>query len=176
MSDAEIPAESDPPAATAAGDSDPQLSEPEAVDPSEPVSASEPVRPPEPAGEPEPASHGPVRRWGQTALFVGALGVVFGDIGTSPLYAMQTVFTIDNGAVRPTTADVYGVVSMMFWSVTIVVSIKYIGVVMRADNDGEGGVMALIALVRRLLGEVRASTKVIVALGILGASLFYGDP
>ena len=106
---------------------------------------------------------------------VGALGVVFGDIGTSPLYAMQTVFTIDGGAVRPTPADVYGVVSLMFWSVTIVVSVKYIGVVMRADNDGEGGVMALIALVRRLLGDVRASTRMIVALGVLGASLFYGD-
>ena len=106
---------------------------------------------------------------------MGALGVVFGDIGTSPLYAMQTVFTIDGGAVRPTPDDVYGVVSMMFWSVTIVVSVKYIGVVMRADNDGEGGVMALIALVRRLLGDVRGSTRLIVALGVLGASLFYGD-
>ena len=108
-------------------------------------------------------------------LVIGALGVVFGDIGTSPLYALQTVFSIDNGAVRPTEADVFGVVSLMFWSVTIVVSIKYVSIVMRADNQGEGGVMALIALIRRLLGEVRASHRAITLLGVLGASLFYGD-
>ena len=109
------------------------------------------------------------------ALVVAALGVVFGDIGTSPLYALQTVFTIDAGAVRPTPEDVYGVISLMFWSVTLVVSVKYIGVVMRADNEGEGGVMALVALVRRLLGEGRSGARAIVALGVLGASLFYGD-
>ncbi len=108
-------------------------------------------------------------------LVIGALGVVFGDIGTSPLYALQTVFKIDNGAVRPTESDVFGVVSLMFWSITIVVSIKYVTVVMRADNHGEGGVMALIALIRRLLGEVRSGTKAIMLLGVLGASLFYGD-
>lgn len=108
-------------------------------------------------------------------LVVAALGIVFGDIGTSPLYALQTVFRIDDGAVRPTVGDVYGVVSFMFWSITIVVSIKYVSVVMRADNNGEGGVMALIALVRRLLGDVRGSTRAVVALGVLGASLFYGD-
>jgi hypothetical protein len=92
------------------------------------------------------------RRSGLIALVVGALGVVFGDIGTSPLYALQTVFTIDNRAVKPTPDDVYGVVSLMFWSVTMVVSLKYVTVVMRADNEGEGGVMALVALVRRVLG------------------------
>src|SRR5689334_23158029 len=108
-------------------------------------------------------------------LGLAALGVVFGDIGTSPLYALQTVFTIDQGAVRPTPDDVYGVISLMFWSVTLVVSVKYVGIVMRADNEGEGGVMALIALVRRLLGEGRSSARAIVLLGVLGASLFYGD-
>ncbi len=125
--------------------------------------------------EPERAAHGGVRRGIEAGLVVGALGVVFGDIGTSPLYALQTVFKIDNGAVRPTPEDVYGVISLMFWSITIVVSIKYVSIVMRADNHGEGGVMALIALVRGLLGDVRGSTKAIVALGVLGASLFYGD-
>ena len=69
----------------------------------------------------------------------------------------------------------YGVISLMFWSITLVVSVKYVGIVMRADNEGEGGVMALIALVRRLLGEGRSSARAIVALGVLGASLFYGD-
>ncbi|MCW2533289.1 MAG: kup, partial [Blastococcus sp.] len=83
-------------------------------------------------------------------LVLAALGIVFGDIGTSPLYALQTVFSINDGAVRPTVGDVYGVISMMFWSVTLIVSVKYIGILMRADNEGEGGVMALTALARRL--------------------------
>ena len=129
---------------------------------------------PEGSGGPEDdAGHGGHGKG--IGLVVGALGVVFGDIGTSPLYALQTVFKIDNGAVQATQSDVYGVVSLMFWSVTIVVSIKYVSIVMRADNHGEGGVMALIALIRRVLGEVRSSTKAVVLLGVLGASLFYGD-
>jgi KUP system potassium uptake protein len=108
-------------------------------------------------------------------LVLAALGVVFGDIGTSPLYALQTVFSIDDGAVRPTVGDVYGVVSLMFWSVTLIVSVKYIGILMRADNDGEGGVMALTALARRLYAHRAAGTAPIVIIGILGVSLFYGD-
>jgi KUP system potassium uptake protein len=106
---------------------------------------------------------------------LAALGVVFGDIGTSPLYALQTVFSIDDGAVRPTGGDVYGVISMMFWAITLIVSVKYIGVLMRADNDGEGGVMALTSLARRLYGGRGRRTGTLVALGILGVSLFYGD-
>jgi KUP system potassium uptake protein len=108
-------------------------------------------------------------------LVLAALGVVFGDIGTSPLYALQTVFSIDDGAVRPTVDDVYGVVSMMFWSVTLIVSVKYIGILMRADNEGEGGVMALTALARRLYSRPGGSPAAIVVIGILGVSLFYGD-
>jgi KUP system potassium uptake protein len=122
----------------------------------------------------ERPDHRPVRSVSK-ALVIAALGVVFGDIGTSPLYALQTVFTIDNHAVRATADDVYGVISLMFWSITLIVSIKYVGIVMRADNEGEGGVMALVALVRRLLGEARSAPRAIVALGVLGASLFYGD-
>jgi KUP system potassium uptake protein len=108
-------------------------------------------------------------------LVLAALGIVFGDIGTSPLYALQTVFSIDDGAVRPTVDDVYGVISMMFWSVTLIVSLKYIGILMRADNEGEGGVMALTALARRLYSGRTASTAPLVVIGILGLSLFYGD-
>ncbi|MDQ6937829.1 MAG: KUP/HAK/KT family potassium transporter, partial [Actinomycetota bacterium] len=93
---------------------------------------------------------------------------------TSPLYALQTVFSIDHGAVRATTGDVYGVISLVFWSVTLVVSVKYVTVVMRADNGGEGGVMALAALAGRVLDGTRRTNAVIV-LAILGASLFYGD-
>src|SRR5689334_9377804 len=112
-----------------------------------------PLPTPARAGEDEPpgtgataVQHLPAGR----GLLLAALGIVFGDIGTSPLYALQTVFSIDHGAVRPTAADIYGVVSMIFWSATLIVSVKYVGVLMRADNDGEGGVMALTALARRL--------------------------
>jgi KUP system potassium uptake protein len=109
------------------------------------------------------------------ALVLAALGVVFGDIGTSPLYAMQTVFSLDHGEVRPTPTDVYGIVSLIFWSVTVVVSIKYVGIVMRADNDGEGGVMALAALARRLYAGRSSKAGTLVVIGIVGVSLFYGD-
>ena len=126
-----------------------------------------------PAPDPAPL---PAHRHGPSGagLLLAALGIVFGDIGTSPLYALQTVFAIDGGAVRPTEGDVYGVVSLMFWSVTLIVSVKYIGVLMRADNDGEGGVMALTALARRLY-QRSSRSSVLVVLGVLGVALFYGD-
>src|SRR5664279_5413190 len=92
----------------------------------------------------------PTRSPAQLALLVGALGVVFGDIGTSPIYTVQTVFNPDDPHPVPANADsVYGVISLIFWSVTIIVTIKYVLLVMRADNDGEGGILALITLIRR---------------------------
>src|SRR5258705_1556304 len=109
------------------------------------------------------------------ALAIGALGVVFGDIGTSPLYALQTVFTTDHHAVHTTSADVYGVISLVFWSITLIVSIKYVTFIMRADNDGEGGIMALTALIQRARVKSPMTKLTLVTLGILGASLFYGD-
>ena len=112
---------------------------------------------------------------GAAAITLAALGIVFGDIGTSPLYALQTVFTIDDRAVRPDQASVYGVISLVFWAVTLIVSIKYVTLIMRADNHGEGGIMALIALVRGVRVQRRIGKLVLVSLGIFGASLFYGD-
>src|SRR5664279_2562059 len=106
---------------------------------------------------------------------MGALGVVFGDIGTSPLYAIQTVFAIDNGAVTATAADVYGVISLVFWSITLVVSVKYVIFILRADNDGEGGVMALAALARRTVRPGGKRFVLVMILGVIGAALFYGD-
>jgi KUP system potassium uptake protein len=127
-----------------------------------------------PAEAPEPHGISPAHA-GAAALTLGALGVVFGDIGTSPLYALQTVFHADHGAVPTTQVAVYGVISLVFWAVTIIVSIKYLTLIMRADNDGEGGIMALIALIQRT-GLVSRSAKVaLVSLGIFGAALFYGD-
>lgn len=117
--------------------------------------------------------HGP--RKGVAVLALAALGVVFGDIGTSPLYALRTVFTIDDGLVKANQEDVYGVISMMFWSITIIVSIKYVLILMRADNDGEGGVMALAALARRLYAKRRGGAVIFLVIGIVGVSLFYGD-
>jgi KUP system potassium uptake protein len=115
------------------------------------------------------------RKAAGAALTLGALGVVFGDIGTSPLYALQTVFAADHHSIRPTEAGVYGVISLVFWSITIIVSVKYVTLIMRADNEGEGGIMALIALVQGVKLRGRWTKWVLVALGIFGASLFYGD-
>jgi KUP system potassium uptake protein len=117
------------------------------------------------------------RATAQGALAVGALGVVFGDIGTSPLYTVQTVFSPgDPHPVKVSHDSIFGVVSLIFWSVTIIVTVTYVLLVMRADNDGEGGIMALIALIRRraLPGSNRAKA-VLAGLGIFGASLFFGD-
>jgi KUP system potassium uptake protein len=121
------------------------------------------------------ATHPAIRGAGVVGLSVGALGVVFGDIGTSPLYALPTVFAIDGHAVKPTPSDVYGVISLMFWSITLVVSVKYVVFILRADNDGEGGVMALAALVRRATEGRRKLVGAALMLGVVGASLFYGD-
>ncbi|MFC0548709.1 potassium transporter Kup [Kutzneria chonburiensis] len=115
------------------------------------------------------------QRTGMAALAVGALGVVFGDIGTSPLYSLQTVFAIDGGAIRPVAQDVYGVISLVFWAVLLIVSIKYVAFVMRADNDGEGGIMALAALIRRSVAGRTKMVATAVLFGVIGASLFFGD-
>jgi KUP system potassium uptake protein len=111
------------------------------------------------------------------AIVIGALGVVFGDIGTSPIYTLATVFNPDDPHPVPiSTANVYGVVSTIFWSVMIIVTLTYITLVMRADNNGEGGIMALITLLRRWTGQRgRRTSMVLAALGLFGASLFFGD-
>jgi len=109
------------------------------------------------------------------ALALGALGVVFGDIGTSPLYALQTVFSADHNAVKATAGDVYGVISLVFWTVTLIVSIEFVTFIMRADNDGEGGILALIALVMAASLRHARRKAVLVAIGMLGVALFYGD-
>ncbi|MEU6782904.1 potassium transporter Kup [Nonomuraea angiospora] len=120
-----------------------------------------------------PGAHQAVR----LALVVGALGVVFGDIGTSPIYTLQTVFNPrDPHPVPVSTENVFGVVSLVFWSVMIIVTITYVLLAMRADNDGEGGIMALITLLRRWSTQRgRRAAAVLAALGIFGASLFFGD-
>jgi len=107
------------------------------------------------------------------ALAVGAIGVVYGDIGTSPLYTLQT--TLSHDGMRPTPESIYGVLSLIFWAQILVVSLKYVVFIMRADNKGEGGIMALMALAQRSVREQPKIRWVLAILGIFGASLFYGD-
>ncbi|MEU7476351.1 KUP/HAK/KT family potassium transporter [Lentzea sp. NPDC042327] len=111
------------------------------------------------------------------AVVVGALGVVFGDIGTSPIYTIQTVFNPADPHPVPVDANnVYGVVSLIFWSVTIIVTVTYVLLAMRVHNDGEGGIMALITLLRRWKSKQgRKAAGTLAALGIFGAALFFGD-
>jgi KUP system potassium uptake protein len=116
------------------------------------------------------------RQTARVALVVGALGIVFGDIGTSPIYTVQTIFNPDDPHPVPMTTDnIYGIVSLIFWSVMIIVTLTYVTLVMRADNDGEGGIMALIALVRRWGARGGRTAVVLATLGVFGAALFAGD-
>ncbi|OYY81685.1 MAG: potassium transporter Kup, partial [Hydrogenophilales bacterium 16-62-9] len=108
-----------------------------------------------------------------SALALGALGVVFGDIGTSPLYTMKEVFGGHHLAL--TQDNVLGILSLVFWSLMLVVSLKYVSVMMRADNKGEGGILALLTLAQ---GQAPLGSRirwVLMSLGFLGASLFFGD-
>ena len=106
-------------------------------------------------------------------LTVAAIGVVYGDIGTSPLYAMREAFGAHGGLPLGEPA-VLGVLSLIFWALLLVVTIKYVAVIMRADNQGEGGVLALVSLVLRSLRGARRQ-RVAIALAMIGAALFYGD-
>ena len=112
--------------------------------------------------------HGP---WWVAALT--ALGIVFGDIGTSPLYALQVALKA-TGDATPTPEDVLGIVSLIFWALTLIVAFKYVAIVLRADNEGEGGILALLSLVIAK-GDVKRRLPILVLLGVAGAALLYGD-
>ena len=106
-------------------------------------------------------------------LSLGAIGVVYGDIGTSPLYAMKECFSPSHGL--PINHDnILGVLSLIFWSLILIVTIKYHIFIIRLDNEGEGGIMALMELVRPKISN-RFSYIIVIALGLFGASLLYGD-
>ncbi len=107
-------------------------------------------------------------------LTLGALGIVYGDIGTSPLYALRECFHGLHG-IAPTPDNVLGVLSLIFWSLTLIVSVKYLIFVMRADNGGEGGILALMALVSRQADASRRSRAAMIGIGLFGAALLYGD-
>jgi KUP system potassium uptake protein len=105
----------------------------------------------------------------RAALLLGALGVVFGDIGTSPIYAFRESLRVAGGASE---AAVFGVLSLVFWAIVLVVAIKYVVFVMKADNEGEGGTMALLSLALPVAGPLRTGLLIV---GLAGASLFFGD-
>jgi KUP system potassium uptake protein len=107
------------------------------------------------------------------ALTLGAIGVVYGDIGTSVLYAVKEVF--GSGHVPFTHANVYGILSILFWTLTVIVSLKYVVLVLRADNNGEGGLIAMLALASMAVKERPALRQTLLAIGIFGTALFYGD-
>ncbi len=107
------------------------------------------------------------------ALTLGAIGVVYGDIGTSVLYAVKEVF--GSGHVPFTHANVYGILSILFWTLTVIVSLKYVVLVLRADNNGEGGLIAMLALASTAVKDRPALRQGLLAIGIFGTSLFYGD-
>jgi KUP system potassium uptake protein len=104
---------------------------------------------------------------------LGALGVVYGDIGTSPLYALKEIFRA--GEVDPSPTNVLGVLSLVFWTITVVVSLKYVLLILRADNHGEGGLIAMLALAMRAVGERVALRRMLLVVGMFGTAIFYGD-
>ncbi|MDX9737125.1 MAG: KUP/HAK/KT family potassium transporter, partial [Azonexus sp.] len=108
------------------------------------------------------------------ALALAALGVVYGDIGTSPLYSFKEVFA-GNHPIPVTPQNIYGSLSLFFWALIIVVSVKYVIFIMRADNRGEGGIMALIALALHTVQDKPRQARWIMIFGVLGAAMFYGD-
>ncbi len=118
------------------------------------------------------AGESPVRKAGVMTLALGATGVVYGDIGTSPLYAMKESLNAAREGAEPTAPMITGVLSLMLWALIIIVTIKYVFVMLRADNDGEGGTLSLMALAERARGK---GTWYIPVLGMMGAALFYGD-
>ncbi|HKM63108.1 MAG TPA: KUP/HAK/KT family potassium transporter, partial [Acidisphaera sp.] len=118
-------------------------------------------------------AHGAARRAAPRAgLLLGVLGVVYGDIGTSPLYAFKASLTYFTGGVE--LLEIMGVLSLIFWSLILIVTIKYVMLVMRADNKGEGGILALMALAQRVSSGARMKAA-LAMIGIAGACLFFGD-
>ncbi|HET6725081.1 MAG TPA: KUP/HAK/KT family potassium transporter [Gammaproteobacteria bacterium] len=119
-------------------------------------------------------SAGRLRAPVRPAILLGVLGVVYGDLGTSPIYALRECFTGDN-AVATTPANIYGIVSIIFWALILIASLKYVILVLRADNHGEGGIFALLALIGPWRNLNRGRRRLLVLLGLAGAAVLFGD-
>ncbi|HET6789818.1 MAG TPA: KUP/HAK/KT family potassium transporter, partial [Aquabacterium sp.] len=107
------------------------------------------------------------------ALTLGAIGIVYGDIGTSPLYALKEAFIHGHMSVTP--ENIYGILSMIFWTFTVIVSLKYVTLILRADNNGEGGLIAMLALASTAVADRPALRAKLLAVGIFGTAIFFGD-
>ena len=118
-------------------------------------------------------AHAPKSTAALAGLTLGALGVVYGDIGTSPLYALKEVF--HGGHVAATQANILGVLSLIFWTMTIIVSVKYVVLILRADNNGEGGLIAMLALATSAVKDRPALRSGLMTVGLFGTAIFYGD-
>ena len=116
----------------------------------------------------------PIKKSSTAALTVAAIGIVYGDIGTSPLYTMQTIFSAEYGLAL-TPSNIMGVVSLIMWGLFIIVAVKYVTLILRADNRGEGGIIALMALAMESVGKKSRWNFGLLMLGLVGAALFYGD-
>jgi KUP system potassium uptake protein len=123
---------------------------------------------------PQDFSHGHHAQGPLYKLAIGAIGIVFGDIGTSPIYAFRETFA-GHHTLIPDRLHIYGVLSLIFWSMMIIVTLKYVTIIMRADNKGEGGSLALLALINRTMGGKKRWTSGIVLMGVFATALFYGD-
>jgi KUP system potassium uptake protein len=132
-------------------------------------------QPTKPSAGHEPHGEHSHTKAGTAALALGALGIVYGDIGTSPLYAFKEAFTEKSHEMTVDTINVYGICSLAFWALVIIISIKYLLLVMRADNKGEGGILALTALVMPKRGSTATKAGLLVSLGVFGTALLYGD-
>ncbi len=106
-----------------------------------------------------------------TALVIGAVGVVYGDIGTSVLYAVKEIF--GSGHVQFTPQNIYGILSLIFWTLTVIVSVKYVALVLRADNEGEGGLVAMLTLASRAVSDQPELRRVLLIVGIFGTCLLW---
>ena len=118
--------------------------------------------------------HAPRSPAALAALTLGALGVVYGDIGTSPLYALRECFSPEYG-LAPTPENVYGILSLILWALILVVTVKYIVFILQADNRGEGGILAMLALLLQKEPTKKSRRFLVIALGLMGAALLYGD-
>src|SRR3954471_7677175 len=125
------------------------------------------------AAPPIDASHGHARG-PLYKLVIGAIGIVYGDIGTSPIYAFRETFA-GHHELKVDQLHIFGVLSLMFWSMMIIVTLKYVTIIMRADNKGEGGSLALLALINRTLSGKKKWTSGVILMGVFATALFYGD-
>ncbi|WP_230181718.1 potassium transporter Kup [Aquabacterium sp. CECT 9606] len=119
------------------------------------------------------SSNAPLSRSQLAALTLGAIGVVYGDIGTSPLYALKEVFA--HGHLPLNETSIYGILSIMFWTLTVIVSLKYVTLILRADNNGEGGLIAMLALASTAVKQHPKLRQLLLGLGIFGTAIFFGD-